>query len=219
MHEAEARMGLPKCIKHGNLRNLWRHPRLLLSAWDEEDTQTISRIHNLGTEFMYRDYTLMGASLPTSNNPDDPLLNLQAPINIGDPSESNVLLAQVSYCSEADLVLFLTLGANRNVYLISKFSPYSELRYALECANLCSQKRKRCVKIRYWLHARLQACPLHKLSHNCWHAADRECCLPCHCRGSSHSLLSVWPRPEDSHLWKECPEPGLLPAAPQGSQE
>ena len=37
----------------------------------------------------------LGAALPTSDNPNDPLLNLQAPINIGDPSESNVLLAQV----------------------------------------------------------------------------------------------------------------------------
>lgn len=42
-----------------------------------------------------RDYTALGASLPASDNPNDPLLNLQAPINIGDPSESNVLLAQV----------------------------------------------------------------------------------------------------------------------------
>ena len=43
-----------------------------------------------------RDYTAAGGYLPTTSNPNDPILTLQAPINIGDPSESNVLLAQVS---------------------------------------------------------------------------------------------------------------------------
>ena len=43
-----------------------------------------------------RDYTPAGATLPSTDNPNDPILSLQAPINIGDPSESNVLLAQVT---------------------------------------------------------------------------------------------------------------------------
>lgn len=48
------------------------------------------------SRFRCRDYTLAGQYLPTTSNPNDPILSLQAPINIGDPTESNVLLAQVS---------------------------------------------------------------------------------------------------------------------------
>jgi len=61
-----------------------------------------------------RDYTPVGATLPSTENPNDPILSLQAPINIGDPSESNVLLAQIE-----NMVYPVTVDALHTV-----FSPY-----------------------------------------------------------------------------------------------
>lgn len=40
-----------------------------------------------------------------TSNPNDPILSLQAPINLGDPTESNVLLVQV--CTMLLILLLL----------------------------------------------------------------------------------------------------------------